>query len=133
MADTKVTILMKLDMIEAIAKGTENEAIILEYVEAERAKLANKKVKAQERAAAKKEAGDELRACIEEVLQAATEPMTREAVLAKFENEDGSLTIAKVGNRISQLVQLGKAHKINVKVDDKTKVGYVWGPAEDAE
>lgn len=135
MADTKITTAMKLDMIEEIAKGTENEAVILEYCAAERAKLANKKVKAQERAAAKKEAGDELRACIEEILQAATDPMTREDVLAKIEDPDGELTPAKVGNRITQLVQLNKAHKTSVKVEgedgkSKSKVAYVWGPAD---
>lgn len=129
--ENKITIAMKLDMIEALAKGTENEAIIVEYCATERAKLDNKKAKAQERAAAKKEAGDELRAVIEEILKGATEPMTREAVLAKFENEDGELTVAKIGNRISQLVQLDKAHKVTVKSEDgKPKAAYVYGPAD---
>ena len=46
--ENKITIAMKLDMIEALAKGTENEAIIVEYCATERAKLDNKKAKAQD-------------------------------------------------------------------------------------
>ena len=131
MAETKITKAMVLDMIlEACA---DNDAIVA-YCENEKALLAGKAEKARARAAAKKEAGDELRAVIETILENATEPMTREMVLDSIENaEELELTAAKVGARITQLVQLNIVHKTNVKVGDKTKVGYVYGPAVDAE
>jgi hypothetical protein len=101
----------------------ENELVLLD----------NKAAKAKARAAAKKEAGDDLRACIQTILENATEPMTREMVLGAIDGaEEAELTVAKVGNRISQLVQLGLASKTTVKVGDKNKTAYVWG-AVDAE
>lgn len=131
MAETKITIFDKLTMIEEIAVGTPNEAIILEYCANEKAKLDNKKAKAAARAQAKKEAGDDLRACIQSILEGATEPMTREMVLDCIEDAEAmELTAAKVGARISQLVQLGLASKTTVKVDDKNKVAYVWGTTD---
>lgn len=128
MENTKRTTAMKLtEWKELYADNAE----FVEYAENELAKLANKNEKAKARAAAKKEAGDDLRACIEEILKNATEPMTREMVLENIDGaEDAELTPAKVGARISQLVQLGLAHKTTVKVGDKTKVAYVIGPAD---
>ena len=131
MAETKRTTAMKLtEWKELYADNAE----FVEYAENELAKLANKNAKAKERAAAKKEAGDELRAVIETILENATEPMTREMVLDSIENaEELELTVAKVGARITQLVQLDLAHKTTVKVGDKSKTAYVYGPAVDAE
>ena len=128
MTETKVTKAMILDMIiEACA----DNAVIVEYCENEKTLLANKKAKAQERAYEKKVAGDELRATIQSILENATEPMTREMILAQFENEDGELTVGKIGNRVSQLVQLNLAHSVKVKTEDnKSKVAYVWGAAD---
>ena len=131
MADTKRTTAMKLtEWKEMYADNAE----FVEYAEKELAKLENKNVKARERAAAKKEAGNALRDVIEEMIKEATEPMTREMVLENIDNADElDLTVAKVGAQISQLVQLNRVHKTNVKVGDKTKVAYVYGPATDAE
>lgn len=132
MADTKRTTAVKLtEWKELYADNAE----FVEYAENELAKLANKNAKAKERAAAKKEAGDELRAVIEEILKNATEPMTREMVLECIDNADElDLTCAKVGARITQLVQLDLVHKTTVKVGDKSKTAYVYGPAPvDAE
>lgn len=131
MADTKRTTAMKLtEWKEMYADNAE----FVEYAEKELAKLENKNVKARERAAAKKEAGNALRDVIEEMIKEATEPMTREMVLENIDNADElDLTVAKVGAQISQLVQLDRVHKTNVKVGDKTKVAYVYGPATDAE
>jgi predicted transcriptional regulator len=126
--ETKITKAMVLDMIlEACA---DNEAIVA-YCENEKVLLENKKVKAAARAQAKKEAGDDLRAVIQTILEEATEPMTREMVLDCIEGaEEMDLTAAKVGARISQLVQLGLASKTTVKTEDgKSKVAYVWGTA----
>lgn len=131
MADTKRTTAMKLtEWKEMYADNVE----FVEYAEKELAKLENKNVKARERAAAKKEAGNALRDVIEEMIKEATEPMTREMVLENIDNADElELTVAKIGAQISQLVQLDRVHKTNVKVGDKTKVAYVYGPATDAE
>ena len=131
MADTKRTTAMKLtEWKEMYADNAE----FVEYAEKELAKLENKNVKARERAAAKKEAGNALRDVIEEMIKEATEPMTREMVLENIDNADElELTVAKIGAQISQLVQLDRVHKTNVKVGDKTKVAYVYGPATDAE
>ena len=131
MADTKRTTAMKLtEWKEMYADNAE----FVEYAEKELAKLENKNVKARERAAAKKEAGNALRDVIEEMIKEATEPMTREMVLENIDNADElDLTVAKVGAQISQLVQLNRVHKTNVKVGDKTKIAYVYGPATDEE
>lgn len=131
MAETKITKAMVLNTI--IERCGDDETIVA-YCENELALLAGKKEKAAARAAAKKEAGDELRAVIETILTNATEPMTREDILECIENADElELTPAKVGARVSQLVQLNKAHKVTVKNGDKNKIAYLIGAAEDAE
>ena len=127
MAETKIT---KRDIFNRIIEVCANDAEIVACMENEIALLDNKAVKAKARAAAKKEAGDELRACIQTILEGATEPMTREMVLASIADESGELTVAKVGNRISQLVQLGLASKTTIKVGDKNKTAYVWGTVD---
>lgn len=134
MATEKITKAMVLDMILACESCAAN-ADIVAYCENEKALLAKKAVKAKERAVAKKEKGNDLRDCIEAILKDASEPMTREMVLGCIADEEGELTVAKVGAQISQLVQLDRVHKTTVKSDEgKSKVAYVYGPAEtDAE
>ena len=127
MAQEKITKAMVLDMI--LEGMSDNDAVVA-YCENEKALLAKKAVAAKARAAAKKEKGNDLRDCIEEIIKGATEPMTREMVLASIESDE-ELTIAKVGAQISQLVQLDRVHKTKVKSDDgKDKVAYVYGPAD---
>ena len=127
MATEKRTIAMKLtEWKELYADNAE----FVEYADNELAKLAAKAEKSKERAAAKKEAGDELRATIQAIIENADKPVTREDVLDAIENADElELTVAKIGARITQLVQLNLAHKTTVKVGDKSKTAYVWGPA----
>lgn len=126
--EKKITKNEVLDMILEACAGND---VIVAYCENEKTLLANKAVKAKERAAAKKEAGNELRDAIETILTNATAPMTREDVLAAIENADElELTVAKIGAQISQLVQLDRAHKTTVKVGDKNKVAYVIGAAD---
>lgn len=121
----------KNEILDMILEACADNETIVGYCENEKALLANKAVKAKERAAKKKEIGNELRDCIETILTNATAPMTREDVLAAIENaEELELTIAKVGAQISQLVQLDRAHKTTVKVGDKSKVAYVIGAAD---
>ena len=129
MAETKIT---KNDILDMIIEAMADNADVVAYCENEKASLAKKAAKAKERAEEKRAAGDELRACVEEILNNATEPMTRDDILAAIENaEELELTAAKVGNRASELVRYGVAHKVEVKVDKSTKVAYVYGP--DAE
>ena len=128
MATEKITKAMVLDMIMA---AMADNADVVAYCENEKALLANKAAKAKERAAAKKTAGDELRAVIETILKEATEPMTREMVLNCIEDPEGELTVAKVGARITQLVQLGLVTKTTVKAEDgKSKTAYVYGTVD---
>lgn len=130
MAETiKITNADVLTMIEEIAVGTANEEAILGYCAKQKESLANKAAKAKERAAEKRAAGDDLRDAVQAILEAATEPMTREMILAAFDNAEGlELTVGKVGNRASELVRFNLAHKVDVKTEDgKTKVGYVIG------
>ena len=134
MANEKRSIATKLtEWKELYADNAE----FVEYAEGELAKLATKAAKAKERAAEKKVAGDELRAVIETILKEATEPMTREMVLDCINDPEGELTVAKVGNRISQLVKLGLVSKTSVKVEEdgktKTKTAYVYGTVETAD
>lgn len=128
----KITNVEILTMIEEIAVGTANEEAILGYCAKQKESLANKAAKAKERAAKKRAAGDDLRNAVQEVLENATEPMTREMILAAFDNaEELELTVGKVGNRASELVRFGLAHKVDVKTEDgKVKVGYVIGGAD---
>ena len=135
MADVKITNVDILTMIEELAVGTANEEVILGYCAKQKDSLANKAAKAKERAAEKRAAGDDLRDAVQAILENATEPMTREMILAAFENaEELELTVGKVGNRASELVRFNIAHKVDVKTEDgKTKVGYVFGSAPVAD
>ena len=129
MAETKIT---KAMIVEMIKEKCADDEVIVGYCDNELALLAGKAEKAKERAAAKKQAGDELRAVIQEILDGATEPMTNEMILESIDGAE-DLTVAKVRARASQLVEVGLAHKVNLTVDGKKKVAYVAGPADDAE
>lgn len=134
MADVKITNVDILTMIEELAVGTANEEVILGYCAKQKDSLANKAAKAKERAAEKRAAGDQLRDAVQTILEHATEPMTRDMILGAFDEEDVAtyeLTVGKVGNRASELVKYNLAHKVEVKCEDnKTRVAYVYGPAE---
>lgn len=131
MAETKIT---KSDVLAMIKDVCADNQTIVDYCDNELALLAKKAAKSKERAEEKRAAGDELREAVLEVLKNATEPMTREMILAAFENaEEAELTVAKVGNRASELVRYDLAHKVDIKGEKGTKVGYVYGPAVDAE
>ena len=134
MANEKIT---KAMILETIKAGMADNADVVAYCDNELALLDTKAAMAKERAAEKKAAGDELRAVVETILKEATEPMTREMVLGCIEDPDGELTVAKVGNRISQLVKLGLVSKTTVKVEEdgktKSKTAYVYGTVETAD
>lgn len=74
--------------------------------------LDKKAAKAKENAAAKKTEKDELCLAVESVLT--TEFQTRQDIAAQIEGDD--VTVAKVGYRLTKLVELGVAEKTEVSV-----------------
>ena len=125
----KITKAMVLTAIEKYFEESEATEVIfdgvtvgdiLEYTGKTKEQLANKAAKAQEKAAEKKTAGDELRAAVKAVLT--DELQTREQIFAKVEGED--LTVAKIGARLTQLVANGEARKEQIKVEDRKVMAY---------
>ena len=142
MAEIKIT---KAMVLEVIGKNVENMTFdgdvtaedVTAFVETTLAQIAAKAEKNKERAAAKRQAGDELRA---QVLGFVTEEwQTRDEIAANFEDED--VTPAKVGARLTQLVADGVVVKEKQRVDGKDKMFYALasdmvlesGEGEDAE
>ena len=140
MAEVKIT---KAMVLEVIGKNVENMTFdgdvtaedVTAFVETTLAQIAAKAEKNKERAAAKRQAGDELRA---QVLSFVTEEwQTRDEITANFEDED--VTPAKVGARLTQLVADGSVVKEKQKIDGKDKMvyalasGVVLESGEDAE
>ena len=125
MAEVKIT---KAMVLEVIGKNVENMTFdgdvtaedVTAFVETTLAQTAAKAEKNKERAAAKRQAGDELRA---QVLSFVTEEwQTRDEITANFEDED--VTPAKVGARLTQLVADGSVVKEKQKIDGKDKMVY---------
>lgn len=140
MAEVKIT---KAMVLEVIGKNVENMTFdgdvtaedVTAFVETTLAQIAAKAEKNKERAAAKRQAGDELRA---QVLGFVTEEwQTRDEIAANFEDEN--VTPAKVGARLTQLVADGSVVKEKQKIDGKDKMvyalasGVVLESGEDAE
>ena len=140
MAENRIT---KAMVLEVIGKNVENMTFdgdvtaedVIAFVETTLAQIAAKAEKNKERAAAKRKAGDELRA---QVFGFVTEEwQTRDEIAANFEDED--VTPAKVGARLTQLVADGVVVKEKQKIDGKDKMvyalasGVVLESGEDAE
>ncbi len=94
---------------------------ILAMVAKEIEALDRKSVKAKEKAAEKKAAGDALKDTIENMLY--DEPMTIAEILEQI--GDATLTPAKISARMSQLVKAGKAERQVVKVEGRKLTGEV--------
>ena len=103
----------KYEMIEEILNTVDGENIdmLIEFVQKEQAALANKAAKAKVKAAEKKTEIDELGNAVLSVLNG--EPKTRDEVFALVEFEDA--TLAKVGARLTKLVDAGLVVKSEVK------------------
>lgn len=140
MAENRITKAMVLEVIGKNAKnmtfdGDVTAEDVTAFVETTLAQIAAKAEKNKERAAAKRQAGDELRA---KVLGFITEEwQTRDEIAANFEDED--VTPAKVGARLTQLVADGVVVKEKQRVDGKDKMFYALASStalksdEDAE
>ena len=111
--ENRVTKMDRFEMIEEILGNIDGENVdmLIEFVQGEKAALARKAAKAKEKAAEKKTEIDELGEVVLGVLNA--EPKTRDEVFALVEFEDVSL--AKVGARLTKLVDAGKVVKSEVK------------------
>ena len=122
MAEKKIT---KAEVLAIIAEAMADNADVVAYCENELTLLENKKVKAKERADAKRAAGDELQVAIAGVLTA--DPQTREDILTATVEVTGDeeLTVGKIQAKLNNLVKFNQASKCNVKTEDgKTRVAY---------
>lgn len=113
----------KKEMYAFIAELCSDNADVVAFCDGEIAKLDAKAVKAKERAAEKRAAGDELYADV--VATLTSEPQTANAIyeghFASFED----LSVAKIRARLSQAVNNNVAKKETVKIEGKNKVVYV--------
>lgn len=122
MADVKMTKAMWFEEIKAVveASDVEAKAEMVEFIDAEMARLAAKAEKAKERAAAKKVEGDELREVVKAVLT--DEFQAIDAIVDQIDGED--VTKAKVTARLTQLVKAEMAEKDQIKVGDRKVMAY---------
>lgn len=113
--EDRLTKAQKFEMIEEILTGieTEDAKMLVEFVQSEKAALARKAAKAKEKAAEKKTEIDELGEVVLSVLNA--EPKTRDEVFALVEFDGVEISVAKIGARLTRLVELGKVQKSEVK------------------
>jgi len=102
---------------------------ITDYVDKTLEQMADRAVKAKNRAAEKRATGDELRAAVEQVLT--EEYQTINEIAGQIKGED--VTVAKITARLTALVKEGKAHKTDIKLNGATRKAYAAGPAPEAE
>jgi hypothetical protein len=107
---TKMT---EREIYEGLKAGTLDQETINAFCDKKIAALDHRNEKAKERAAAKREAGDELMEAVFEAL--IDEPQTRADVTARIEGDE--ITVSKVGYRLSALVKAGRAVKEEVSVE----------------
>lgn len=126
-----VAALVKADAEVRVDDVVVTGADVAAYVNTTLDQLTAKAVKAKERAAEKRAEGDALRDAVEAALT--DEYQIISDIAAKVDAED--ITNAKVSARLTQLVRVGKAHKTQVKVDNRKLTAYAAGPApaENAE
>ena len=111
----KITKAQKYAMIEEILGNVDGDNIdmLIEFVQGEQAALARKATKAKEKAAEKKTEIDELGNAVLGVLNGT--PKTRDEVFALVEDFSNDVSIAKVGARLTKLVDAGLVVKTEVK------------------
>jgi hypothetical protein len=111
----KITKAQKYAMIEEILKttGGDNADMLIEFVQSEQAALARKATKAKEKAAEKKTEIDDLGNAVLGVLT--IDPRTRDEVFALVADFADDVSVAKVGARLTKLVEAGSVVKSEVK------------------
>ena len=127
MADTKITKKDFFAAVKGMVEGIDTVGDIpadkvIEFIDTQVAQIDDKAAKSKERAREKKAEGDTLRAEVKAVLT--DELQTREEIFAQIDNEDGSLSIAKIGARLTQLCTNGEAIKENIKTETGKKMAY---------
>lgn len=110
---TKTEKLQKIETILTAMEQTEETKMLVEFVQGEQAALARKAAKAKEKAAEKKTEIDSLGEAVLAVLT--DEPKTRDEIFALVEDFDAEVSVAKVGARLTRLVELGQVQKSEVK------------------
>ena len=121
--EKKITKREYFEMLKEIVTESDSEykGELIYFIESQIASIDNKAVKAKERAAVKKAAGDELRETVKSVLT--NEFQTADEITAKIDVEDISKN--KVIARLTQLVNLGEVEKTDVKDESgKTRKAY---------
>lgn len=113
--ENKMTKMEKFQAIEDILNTVDGENVdmLIEFVQAEQAALANKAAKAKAKAAEKKTEIDDLGNAVLGALNGT--PMTRDEVFALVEDFSADVSIAKVGARLTKLVEAGSVVKSEVK------------------
>lgn len=113
--ENKMTKMEKFQAIEDILNTVDGDNIdmLIEFVQTEQTALANKAAKAKAKAAEKKTEIDDLGNAILGVLNAA--PKTRDEVFALVEDFSNDVSVAKVGARLTKLVEVGNVVKSEVK------------------
>lgn len=106
----------KKEILNALMDGTLDRETLVAYCEKELASLEHKAEKAKERAAAKREAGDELQNLVASVLT--PDFAGREDITARVQEIDPEATVGKVGYRLTALVKAGIAQKAEAMVAD---------------
>lgn len=106
----------KKEILNALMDGTLDRETLVAYCEKELASLEHKAEKAKERAAAKREAGDELQNLVASVLT--PDFASRDDITARVQETDPEATVGKVGYRLTALVKAGIAQKAEAMVAD---------------
>jgi len=104
------------EIFTALLDGTLDHDTLVEFCTKELASLDHKADKAKERAAAKREAGDELQTVVQAALTA--DFASREDITAKVQETVADATVGKVGYRLTQLIKAGIAQKAEATADD---------------
>ena len=113
--EIRITKMDKYKMIEDILATVDGDNIdmLIEFVQAEQTALANKAAKAKAKAAEKKTEIDDLGNAVLGVLDGT--PKTRDEVFALVEDFSNDVSVAKVGARLTKLVDAGLVVKSEVK------------------
>ena len=122
--EKKMTKREKFEMLKEIIRGdvsvemTDEQADLIDFIDAQIVSIDTKAEKAKARNAEKKANGDELRDVVQSVLT--DELQTIDAILTQIEGED--VTKAKVTARLTSLVKNGLAEKEEVKDEEGRKL-----------
>lgn len=123
----KINKRMKFEMLKTfVPEDSEHYAMLMELLDGEITAIDNKKKKAQQRAAAVKAEGDEMRAIVESALTDEWAPIS--AILETIGDE--SFTKGKVAARLGALVKMGIAEKQSQSVDGKRTMHYRLVPED---